>query len=178
MIKQVRAEIGLGKPLYVQHFHWFGGVFIGGTGTSIYSFCPISEEITGYSPTALAMVGLSLVWIVIVSLLVGLICAERRAAHLTISPKAPRCLASACLLVWLFTAAGPRSKNSNFYCSFRPRIKRGISVFYFGHSHDLCLYPAVMVCLLGKLCREDVADAKARGVSPEKVPSHQVTPAL
>ena len=38
MIEQIRAEMGLDKPLYVRYFQWLGGLFTGEPGTSIYSF--------------------------------------------------------------------------------------------------------------------------------------------
>ena len=78
MIEQVRTELGLDKPLPVRYIQWLGGFFTGDLGISVYSLRPISEDLAAYFPTTLALVGLSLIWIVVISIPVSLLCARRK----------------------------------------------------------------------------------------------------
>ena len=78
MIEQVRTELGLDKPLPVRYIQWLGGFFTGDLGISVYSLRPISEDLAAYFPTTLALVGLSLIWIVVISVPVSLLCARRK----------------------------------------------------------------------------------------------------
>ena len=78
MIEQVRTELGLDKPLPVRYIQWLGGFFTGDLGISVYSLRPISKDLTAYFPMTLALVGLSLIWIVAISIPVSLLCARRK----------------------------------------------------------------------------------------------------
>lgn len=78
LIEQIRIELGLDKPLLTRYFQWLSGLFTGDLEISIYSFRPIREDLAAYFPTTLALVGLSLVWIVLVSVPVSLLCALRK----------------------------------------------------------------------------------------------------
>ena len=86
LIEAVRVEMGLDKPLPIQYLNWVKGLFTGDMGISIYSFRPISQDLAEYFPTTLSLVGLSLVWIVLLTIPVGLMCARFRggaADHVT-----------------------------------------------------------------------------------------------
>jgi len=78
MIEAVRVELGLNKPIVVQYFNWVKGLFTGDLGISIHSFNPIAQDLKQYFPTSFALVGLSLLWIVIISVPVSLLCAFKR----------------------------------------------------------------------------------------------------
>lgn len=73
-IEQVRHTMGLDRPVWIRYFSWVGGIFTGDVGTSIYSFKPIMEDIGKYFPVSLVLVGLSMVWIVLLTLSLGLLC--------------------------------------------------------------------------------------------------------
>ncbi len=75
MIEAVRVQLGLDKPLLIQYFQWLKGLFTGNLGISIFSFRPISTDLAAYFPTTLHLVGLSLAWVIVISIPVGLKCA-------------------------------------------------------------------------------------------------------
>lgn len=76
-IEAVRCSMGLDKPLPAQYLAWLAGLFRGNVGLSIYSFKPIMEDVGRYLPVSLELVGLSLAWVILVSLPVSLLCAHR-----------------------------------------------------------------------------------------------------
>lgn len=78
MIETVRSELGLDKPVVIQYFNWIKGLFTGDLGISIYSFNSIAQDLQQYFPTSLALVGLSLLWIVIFSVPLSLLCVFKR----------------------------------------------------------------------------------------------------
>lgn len=76
MIEEVRVRMGLDRPLAVRYFSWIKGLFTGDVGLSIYSFEPVMEDIRNYFPTSLALTGISLLWVVILSVPISLLCAR------------------------------------------------------------------------------------------------------
>ena len=74
-IEEVRCSMGLDKPLPARYMAWLAGLVRGNVGVSIYSFQPIMEDVGRYLPVSLALVGLSLAWVVLLSLPVSLLCA-------------------------------------------------------------------------------------------------------
>lgn len=61
-VSQMRAELGLDRPLYVQYFSWLGDVFTGDLGTSYAAGYDISEQIrVRFGPTFMLTFGTLLV---------------------------------------------------------------------------------------------------------------------
>ena len=86
MIEETRVEMGLGRPLPERYLSWVKGFFSGDMGISIYSYREISRDIAEYFPVTLALVGMALLWIVIISVPAGLLSARFRngaADHIT-----------------------------------------------------------------------------------------------
>lgn len=75
-IEAIRVELGLDKPLMVRYLLWIRGLFTGDVGVSIYSFKPIMEDIGLYFPVSLILTGLSLLWALVISVPVGILCAR------------------------------------------------------------------------------------------------------
>ncbi len=75
-IEAVRVSMGLDKPLPVRYLSWLAGLLRGDVGTSIYSFKPIMEDIGRYLPVSLALVGMAMLWVVLLALPIGLLCAR------------------------------------------------------------------------------------------------------
>lgn len=75
LIEEVRVEMGLDQPPAARYFTWVGGLFTGRLGTSVYSFRPIADDLAAYFPTTVSLTGLALVWIVLLSVPVSLLCA-------------------------------------------------------------------------------------------------------
>ncbi|MCR5089072.1 MAG: ABC transporter permease [Oscillospiraceae bacterium] len=76
-IEAVRKSMGLDKPMPVRYLAWLGGLLRGDVGTSIYTFKPIMEDIGRYLPVSLSLMGLSLLWVILISFPVSLLCAGR-----------------------------------------------------------------------------------------------------
>lgn len=78
MIESIRVEMGLDKPLPVQYIRWIKGLFTGDMGMSIYSYQPIAKDLAEYFPTTFCMVGLALLWILLLAIPTGFLCARFR----------------------------------------------------------------------------------------------------
>lgn len=76
-IEEVRKNLELDQPLPIRYFNWIIGRAKGDVGTSIYTFNPIMEDISLYFPTSLALVGLSLFWVIILAVPISLLCAKK-----------------------------------------------------------------------------------------------------
>lgn len=76
LIEQVRAELELDGSLPERYINWVSGFFDGDFGTSITSFRPISEDIAEYFPITAILVALSLLWTVLLSVPISLLCAR------------------------------------------------------------------------------------------------------
>src|SRR5207237_6751847 len=55
VIDQIKRELGLYDPLYVQYFTYLRGVFTGNMGTSIVSSKPVIQEIQDRMPATLEL---------------------------------------------------------------------------------------------------------------------------
>ena len=47
---ELRAKLGLDRPVYVQYVEWMGGVLQGDLGTSLRNKTPVAEELLGRMP--------------------------------------------------------------------------------------------------------------------------------
>ncbi|EPX78643.1 ABC transporter permease [Salipiger mucosus] len=77
-IAELRADMGLDRPLPVQYLAWLGRVVQGDLGTSWRTGQPVSDEIARRLPATLSLLGLALVVSVSVALLLALISAAFR----------------------------------------------------------------------------------------------------
>lgn len=77
-IELVRIEMGLDQPLPVRYIRWMGGLFTGDMGESFYSHRPIWQDLRAYLPVSFSLVALSLLWIILITVPISLICARWR----------------------------------------------------------------------------------------------------
>lgn len=75
MIEKVSAELGLDKPLPARYIQWITGALHGDFGMSVYSGNMVSQDLAIYFPATLKLVALSLIEIVVISILLGIVCA-------------------------------------------------------------------------------------------------------
>lgn len=78
LIEIVREEMGLDKPLIIRYLNWIEGMFTGNMGMSIYTYRPITQDLAEFFPVTFVLVGLALLWSVVISIPIGLICARFR----------------------------------------------------------------------------------------------------
>lgn len=168
MIEQVRTDLGLDKPLLIRYINWLGGFFTGDFGSSVYSFRPISHDIAAYFPTTLALVGLSLVWIITFSIPVSLLCARRKNGVLDHVTRGISLLGICLPTFWLgFLLLLAFAVNLPIFTVLPAPGIRGLLLPSFTLAVPMiCTFIRVFrSSLLGELGREYVVYAKARGLS-------------
>lgn len=70
LVAELRADLGLDQPIYVQYLSWIGGIFQGDFGLSFASQYPVSDLIAGRLPATLQLTGAAIV----VALLIAVPC--------------------------------------------------------------------------------------------------------
>ncbi len=177
MIEQIRFEFGLDKPMITRYFNWMGGFFTGDLGISMYSFRPISEDIAAYLPITLALVGLSLAWIVIVSIPVSLLCAYRKNGVFDHVTRGFTLLGICMPTFWLgfLLLLAFAVKLPVFSVLPEPGIKGLLLPSFALAVPMICIFIRVFrSSLLGELSRDYVDYAKARGLSHGRIIIHHV----
>ena len=77
-IDELRAKLGLDRPLYVQYFEWVGRVVRGDFGESLWTRRPVLEEIGQRLPVTFTLAGLALTFALTIAIPVGVISAARQ----------------------------------------------------------------------------------------------------
>ena len=78
MLESMKAQYGLDKPIYIQYFRWVGEMFRGNFGYSFYYRFSVLEMIAMYMPMTLILAIITLVFIYIVSIPLGIISAVKQ----------------------------------------------------------------------------------------------------
>lgn len=102
-LAELRAKLGLDRPLHVQYVEWVGKIARGDLGESLWTRRPVVEELGRRLPVTLALGLIATVFSVAIALPVAVISAARQD---TLADYAGRCLAIAGLSVpgfWLAT---------------------------------------------------------------------------
>ena len=77
-LEELRAKLGLNRPIYVQYFEWLGRAVTGDLGESLWTRRPVLEEIGQRLPITLELALLSLVVAMVIAIPVGVISAARQ----------------------------------------------------------------------------------------------------
>ncbi len=77
-IALVRAELGLDKPLLLRYLLWLKSFFTGDFGISLTTFNPILTDLRKHLPVTGILVLLSLIWILVITIPISLLCAYRK----------------------------------------------------------------------------------------------------
>lgn len=75
---EMKAEMGLDKPLYVQYFRYIGGVFKGDLGKSFVTKKPILEEFLTLFPATLELSFCAMIFAVVFGLPAGILAGVKR----------------------------------------------------------------------------------------------------
>lgn len=75
---ELRAKLGLDKPLPVQYTIWLRDLFSGNWGTSIISRQPVLDEILQRLPITIELLVLALFFALVISIPIGIISAKKR----------------------------------------------------------------------------------------------------
>lgn len=74
-VEQLRQELGLNEPLLIQYALWLGKVVRGDLGSSIFFEIPVTEVIISGAETSLLLALMTVVWIVLFGLPIGVLAA-------------------------------------------------------------------------------------------------------
>lgn len=81
-IAELRARVGLDRPLHVQYVSFIAGIFQGDLGTSLHHRTPVAEGLLERLPATLELGVLSLAIAVVLGVTVGIVSAIRRGTWL------------------------------------------------------------------------------------------------
>lgn len=74
----ILAQLGLDRPIYAQFAEWFGGLFTGNLGDSLWTDRPVTAELARRYPVTLELAVIALVASTAVSIPIGIITAVRQ----------------------------------------------------------------------------------------------------
>ena len=77
-LEELRAKLGLDRPIYVQYFEWLGRAATGDLGESLWTRRPVLEEIGQRLPITLELALLSMIVAIVIAIPVGVIAAARQ----------------------------------------------------------------------------------------------------
>ncbi len=77
-IEAVREELGLNLPIYEQYYNWLINCLKGDFGKSLTTRNYVIEDIFKKLPATLSIVGMAMLWIVLITFPVALICAVKK----------------------------------------------------------------------------------------------------
>ena len=77
-IEELRAKLGLDRPLYLQYFEWMGHVARGDFGESLWTRRPVLQEISQRLPVTFELALFALAFALAIALPVGVISAARQ----------------------------------------------------------------------------------------------------
>jgi peptide/nickel transport system permease protein len=77
-LEELRAKLGLNRPIYVQYFEWLGRAVRGDLGESLWTRQPVIAEIGLRLPITLELALLSLLIALLISIPIGVISAARQ----------------------------------------------------------------------------------------------------
>ncbi len=74
----ILAQLGLDKPVYTQFVDWFGGLFVGNLGDSLWTSRPVTHELARRYPVTLELSLIALVVSTAVAIPIGIVTAVRQ----------------------------------------------------------------------------------------------------
>jgi peptide/nickel transport system permease protein len=77
-LEEMRAKLGLDRPIYVQYFEWMARALRGDLGHSLYTNRPVLHELTGRLPVSLELGGIALLFAVLMGVPIGILAAVRQ----------------------------------------------------------------------------------------------------
>lgn len=77
-LEEMRAKLGLDRPIYVQYFEWMARALRGDLGHSLYTNRPVLLELTGRLPVSLELGGIALLFAVLMGVPIGIVAAVRQ----------------------------------------------------------------------------------------------------
>ena len=76
-IDDLRAKLGLDRPIYVQYFSWLGNIARGNLGESLWTKRAVSEELARRLPVTLVLGIISITFAILIAIPIGVLAAVR-----------------------------------------------------------------------------------------------------
>ncbi len=80
--ENLRHRLGLDQPLVLQYFQWAGRTLSGDLGQSIFFQAPVTSAIADGAETSLLLASITMVWVLLIGVPIGMIAAMRRGTWL------------------------------------------------------------------------------------------------
>ncbi len=80
--ERLRSELGLDQPIVVQYLRWAGNALSGDLGQSIFFQAPVSSVIADGAETSILLATLTMIWVVLIGVPIGVIAAVRQGTWL------------------------------------------------------------------------------------------------
>jgi len=77
-IAVAKAKLGLDKPLHIQYLRYLINLVHGDFGISARTHQPVLKDIVRYAPASLELIGVTLIFIIIIGMPLGVIAAQRK----------------------------------------------------------------------------------------------------
>src|SRR6266852_1765069 len=77
-LEDLRAKLGLNRPMYIQYVEWLGQVARGDLGESLWTRRPVLEELTRRLPISLELGVLALAFAIVIAVPIGVLAAIRQ----------------------------------------------------------------------------------------------------
>ena len=77
-LEEMRAKLGLDRPIHLQYFEWIGRALRGDLGHSLYTNRPVLGELSGRLPVSLELGAVALFFAVLLGVPIGIIAAVRQ----------------------------------------------------------------------------------------------------
>jgi peptide/nickel transport system permease protein len=77
-LEEMRAKLGLDRPVYVQYFEWMSRVLRGDLGESLYTGRPVLGELAARVPVSLELGGIALAFALLLGVPIGIVSAIRQ----------------------------------------------------------------------------------------------------
>jgi peptide/nickel transport system permease protein len=77
-IEELRAKLGLNRPIFVQYFDWLGHIATGNLGESLWTRRPVLEELARRLPVTLTLGLFATTFAILIAIPVGVISAARQ----------------------------------------------------------------------------------------------------
>lgn len=81
-VDALRTRLGLDQPIVFQYFHWLTNVARGDLGTSIFFQAPVTRVIRDGAETSILLASITMIWITLIGVPVGVIAAMRHGSWL------------------------------------------------------------------------------------------------
>jgi peptide/nickel transport system permease protein len=76
-LEDLRAKLGLNRPVYVQYFEWLGQVMRGNLGESLWTKRPVLDELGTRLPVTLELGFLAVIFALVIAIPIGVLSATR-----------------------------------------------------------------------------------------------------